>query len=106
MKNKYKKLLLTLCLVISIFSFLSIDIKAKEIIKDKNIDCELRTDVLPKSIYIEEKTIYSSFIPKKHYYYYYEEVYEGVLYRGNLTLVEYQYTGDGYIGVYFGYIYR
>lgn len=104
MKNKYNKLFLTLCLVMSIFSFLSIDIKAKEISKDKNVNCEFRTNVLPKSIYIEEKTIYSYSIPKKHFYY--EEVYEGVLYSGNLTLVEYQYTSDGYIGVYSGYIYR
>ena len=104
MKKILKKFCLVLCLMVTIFSVMSASTTAEEIKQNKEVVHQLRTDVLPKRIYISDKSFYSSGLPTR--YHYYEEEHDGVVYSGKLTLTQYQDTGNGYLGLYSGYIYR
>lgn len=105
MKKLFKKINLILCLMVTIFSVMSVSIKAEEIKQNKEVVHQLRTDVLPRRIYIKDRIFYNTGgLPKK--YRYHKEKHDGVVYSGKLTLTQYQSTGDGYLGLYSGYIYR
>ena len=105
MKKLFKKIYLILCLMVTIFSVMSVSTKAEEIRQNKEVVHQLRTDVLPRKIYISDKIFYNTGgLPKK--YRYYTLIKDGVYYSGKLTLTQYQSTGDGYLGLYSGYIYR
>lgn len=104
MKKLFRKILLLSFSMTSILSIMSISITAEEFKQSKEINYKLRTDVHPKRIYIDGKSFYSEGIPKR--YREYKEEHDGVIYSGKLTLTEYQDTGDGYLGLYSGYIYR
>ena len=77
MKKILKKFCLVLCLMVTIFSVVSVSITAEEIRQNKEVVHQLRTDVLPKRIYIRNKSFYSSGLPTR--YRYYEEEHDGVV---------------------------
>lgn len=104
MKNKFTKILLTLCMMTIVFSVMSMNVNAEKIKKEETSNYELRVDVEPNRIYINNHVVRSSGLPsRKHFY---DEERNGVYYSGWLTLVSYQNTGDGYLALYSGYIHR
>jgi hypothetical protein len=107
MKRLFKNTLFALCLVVTIFSVMSISITAEEIEKKANNNYEVRGEVIPRVRYVEDHPWYSSNgLPPKTKYFGNIKI-DGFYYSGTLTLTEYQPTGDGgYLGLYSGYVRR
>ena len=106
MKKILKKFCLVLCLMVTIFSVMSVSITAEEVDKKVN-NYEVKGEVIPRIRYVEDYPWYSSNgLPPKSKYFGNIKI-DGFIYRGTLTLTEYHPTGNGgYLGLYSGYVHR
>lgn len=107
MKKLFKKFYLILCLMVTIFSVMTVSTKADEVMKKAHKNYEVKGEVIPKTRYVGDHPWFSSkgLPPKKKYFG--NIKIDGFIYHGTLTLTEYQPTGNGgYLGLYSGYVQR
>ena len=106
MKKILKKCGLLLFALLISFSTISIKSNATEVENKSDKNIELRADVLPRKIYISNKSkfFYGNSLPPMKWLY--SDTYYGVEYEGYLTLVSFQNVVNGYLAFYSGYIYR
>lgn len=107
MKKYFKKLSFIVCITVLNFLVIFSVLSAKEMDTKISKDYTLNSVIIPDSIYFDDISYFSenSLPPRKKYFN--MPVYEyGYYYNGILELTKYQSTGDGYIGMYSGYLNR
>jgi len=104
MKKLFKNILLVTCLMVTLFSVISISITAEEVEKKAYNNYEAKGEVAPSRIYISDYFVATQGSLKGTYPY--EKQHGRFIYSGTLYLTNYQSTGDGYLAYYSGYVYR
>lgn len=104
MKKILKKFCLVLCLMVTIFSVMSVSITADEVVGKVYKNYEVKGEVAPSRIYISNYFVATKGSLKGTYPY--SRQHGRFIYSGTLYLTNYQSTGDGYLAYYSGYVYR
>ena len=104
MKKLFKKIYLILCLMVTIFSVMTVSTKADEVVKKAYKNYEVKGEVAPSRIYISNYFVATKGSLKGTHPY--KKPHGRFIYSGTLYLTNYQSTGDGYLAYYSGYVYR
>lgn len=108
MKRFIKKAGLMLCTLVVVFSLISVSMYAKEAYKNPSNRNEIKAVIVPNSVYFDNVPYHSGngIPPRTKYFNKPLYQYGYYYYNGYLELTQYQSTGNGYLGLYSGYLNR
>ena len=107
MKKFFKKLGLMLCTLVVFSSTILISLNAEGVDKKTSNNYGVKGVIAPSSKYFDDVPYYSkNGKPPKTKYFNKPVNKYGYYYNGYLELTQYQSTGDGYLGLYSGYLNR